>query len=209
MWFLKFLFKKTFDAGFVEAFFEALSARIPELELVWKKGGSIVAKSDATSAVIKRGKRTLFCQNPRNGWIDLFGAGEDRPALQETAMRFQLGKEKPGYAIGVVCLVLYLILAFGTITARAGEETLASVYIVLVGAVLIMTAMMVTSYSANWSHTARSLCATFWILTIIATAISSLLLLPLVWAFNRQQLSNLYYSSGSGGGRPDSSPPAE
>lgn len=154
----------------------------------------MVAKSDATSAAIKRGKRTLFCQNARNGWIDLFGAGDDRQVLQETAMHFQLGKEKPGYAIGVVCLIIYLVLVFGTITARAGDETLASVYISLVSAVLIMTAMMVTSYSANWSHTARSLCATLWVLTIVATAISSLLLLPLVWAFNRQQLSNLYNS---------------
>ncbi|AKJ42814.1 hypothetical protein [Pragia fontium] len=192
MWFLKLLFKKKFDAEFVTGFFQVLSERIAGLELVWKKGGSVVAQESASSAVIKKGKKVLFSQGPRSGWVDPFIAGDDRQALIDVTQQFQLGREKPSYMLGIACMVIYLVIVFGTLGMSERDATISMIYNISVIAALATTGLMVFSYRANWSHNIRSVCATLWVLAIIVAALSSVLLLPLVWAANRQQLNRLY-----------------
>ncbi|MCD1127722.1 hypothetical protein LPW36_17355 [Jinshanibacter sp. LJY008] len=191
MWFLKLLFKKRFDAEFVTRFFQALSEHIPDIELVWKKGGSEVAQSSASSAVIKQGKKVLYSQGSRFGWIDPFSAGEYRPNLMKVAEQFQLGREKPNYWLSLVCIVAYLVIVFGAM--GAGEHSVNLFYTGGVAAALLTSILMVFSYRADWSHNLRSLCTTLWILAMIAGAISSVLLLPIIWTENRQQLARMYH----------------
>ncbi len=191
MWFLKFLFKKRFDSEFVEQLFLSLSERISDLEIVWKKGGSVVVKSDASSAMIKKGKKVLFVQNSRGGWVDLLFAGEDRQALTEVIKQYKLGQEKPNFAPGIILAVIYLLLALSSLNVNEG--TVEIIYRVSIATVVLGTALMVTGYSSNWSNNVRSLCATIWIMGMIIAVPTSLLLLPLVMASNRQQLTRLYH----------------
>ncbi|WP_159564997.1 hypothetical protein [Budvicia diplopodorum] len=190
MWFLRFLFKKRFDSPFIERFFYALSERISGLEIVWKKGGSAVIKQDASSAVIKKGRRVLFVQNPRSGWIDVLFSGEDRQALIDVAKEYKLGSETPNFIPGVIGALLYFLLALSSLVAYSG--TIGLVHRISVVSVTMGTILMIIAYRSRWSNNLRSLCATVWILSMIASVPGSLLLLPLVMASNRQQLASLY-----------------
>ncbi|QBH95683.1 hypothetical protein EKN56_04285 [Limnobaculum zhutongyuii] len=190
MWFLKLLFKKRFDPEFITRFFQALSEHIPDVELIWKKGGSEVALSSASSAVIKRGKKVLYSQGSRFGWIDPFSAGDYRSELIKVAEQFQLGREKPNYWLSLVCVVVYLVIVTGAI--GAAEESVNLFYAGSVIAALLTSILMIFSYRADWSHNLRSLCTTLWILAMIAGAFSSILLLPIIWTENRQQLARTY-----------------
>lgn len=194
MWFLKFLFKKKFDVEFIHLFFQTLSERIPDLVLEWKKGGIIVPPQDASLAIIKKGKKVLFSQGSRSGWVDPFAAGEWRQDLMDAAKQFQLGQEKPNYLLGIICVVLYFIAVYGAGAMGMSFEDahLNRIYSISVYSALITTCLMLLSYRLNWSHNLRSIISTLWILAIIAAAFSSVLLLPLVWAANRDQLARLY-----------------
>lgn len=189
MWFLKFLFKKRFDLEFIEPFFHSLSERISGLEIIWKKGGSVVVKRDASSAVIKKGKQILFIQNSRSGWIDPYLSGEDRRALIDVVKQYKLGSEKPNFIPGILCALIYLLLALSSLDVYDG--TIGLVHGISIVSVSIGTVMIILAYRSNWSHTMRSLCATVWILSMIVSIPGSLLLLPLVMASNRAQLANL------------------
>ncbi|MBK5145451.1 hypothetical protein I2494_17320 [Budviciaceae bacterium BWR-B9] len=190
MWFLKLLFKKRFDAEFITRFFQALSEHIPDIELVWKKGGSEVAQSSASSVVIKRGKKVLYSQGGRFGWIDPFSAGEYRPVLMKMAEQFQLGREKPNYWLSFICIAAYLVVVSGAM--GAAEESVNLFYVGSVIVALFTSILMIFSYRVDWSHNLRSLCTTLWILAMIAGAFSSVLLLPIIWTENRQQLARMY-----------------
>lgn len=190
MWFLKFSFKKRFDAEFIEQFFHSLSERISGLEIVWKKGGSVVVKQDASSAVIKKGKRVLFIQNPRGGWIDILFSEEDRQALLDVATQYKLGSEKPNFVPGILCALIYLLLSLSSLDVYDG--TIGLIHAISIVSVLTGTVLMIFAYRSRWSHNVRSLCATVWILGMIVSVPGSLLLLPLVMAANRKQLASLY-----------------
>ncbi|MDR0805608.1 MAG: hypothetical protein LBN41_02520 [Enterobacteriaceae bacterium] len=192
MWFLKFIFKKKFDAEFVSRFFQALSECIPDLELIWKKSGTIVAREGASSAVIKCGKKVLFFQGARSGWVDPFMAGEHRQALMDVTCQFQLGRERASYLLSIICVMLYLIMIYGAVDMAVNNARLDIFYIIRVCAALVTTGLMILSYLSDWSHNLRCICATLWIMALAAALVSSLLLLPLVWAVNRQQLTRLY-----------------